>query len=234
LKKTLKTNWPSFLIALLVMAYGGYEYPNLPDKMVSHFNLQGNPDAYASKAFVVFFLPLFTCLLVWLLPALLKASPSEFRMKNSQGVLTKINLAVALFLGGIQTGILVTNLYPGRYRFATFISLAFGAFLVGSGNLISKTERNFFLGIRTPWTLTSDRNWEATHRFAGRLMFGLGLILMLGSSFSDRLFVAIAVVLAAALLPVGYSYWFFVTKEERPPKSGSTTRTESRIKGRRS
>jgi uncharacterized membrane protein len=216
------------------MAYGGYEYGRLPDQMISHFNLQGIPDGHTHKAFMIFFLPGVTCLFVCLLPLLLKASPSEFRMRRSQGTLTKLNFVLALFLGVIQLGILVTNLYPGRYRFATFISLAFGAFMIGVGNLLSKTERNFFLGIRTPWTLTSDRNWMATHRFTGRLMLGLGLILMISSFLSDRLHLAIVVVLVAGLAPIAYSYWYFRNNEEGRESEESVVKSGPRSKGRNS
>jgi uncharacterized membrane protein len=192
-----------------MLVFGWARLQEFPAQMAIHFDLNGQPDAWGGKAFAIGFLPSLTFALLWLIPALIRISPTGFKLENSHRILSKINLAVALLMNGLQFGILMTNLHPEKYRIASVISVSFAAFLIGLGNFMSKTERNFFIGIRTPWTIASEKTWLATHRFAAKLMVGTGLVLLVSAGFTANIPFATGALLFAVLTPVLYSYWHF-------------------------
>ena len=88
-------------------------------------------------------------------------------------------------------------------------------FSVVVGNVFGKTERNFIIGLRLPWTIDSEANWKATHRFAGRLMVGMGALLFISNSIVANMWVTIAMTVAPVLLAVPYSYAYYANHEEK-------------------
>ena len=135
-------------------------------------------------------------------------------MEHSRKTISRVNLAVVLLLSGVQLGLIFVNIDPHKYRIEPFLFLSLAAFLVGMGNFLSKTEKNFFIGIRTPWTIASERNWQATHRFAAKWSVAIGAVLLMGSLFTTNMFVGVGGLLIATLTPVIYSYWFHTHYEQ--------------------
>jgi uncharacterized membrane protein len=87
-------------------------------------------------------------------------------------------------------------------------------FLLIAGNVFGKTERNFFLGIRTPWSIVSAANWRITHRLAGRMMVSGGLVLLLSTTFYSNLAITVVLCVSTLLIPAIYSFIFYLNTEK--------------------
>lgn len=87
--------------------------------------------------------------------------------------------------------------------------------IVLSGNVMGKVRRNFFIGVRTPWTLASERVWYATHRLAGKLMVVTGLICLILALLGTAVWIGIAVLGAGLLVPAAYSFVYYKRLERR-------------------
>ncbi len=150
---------------------------SLPDQVPVHFNIKGEPDDFMAASRFLYLIPgiyLGSILISW---GLIVISPKRFSMPNSRAAMAWILIAVGGLLAPIHLSILLDP--TGGAAAQTGMSIGFGFFLILAGNYMSKAERNFFIGIKLPWTLASDDNWSYTHRLAGRLMMLAGPVVIL-------------------------------------------------------
>lgn len=179
-------------------------YPQLPAQTATHWNLHGQVDGsmprfWAAAMPVLMILAL--TVLMWLLPAI---SPRRFEIKP----FARVYEIVMLVVQGAMLVIGMAALMAGagyRVPIPTIAMLSTGVLLMVMGNYMGKLRKNFFIGIRTPWTLASDTVWERTHRLAGRLFVMAGLIVLLGTVFGLPFWIGIGCLLAAVLIPALYS-----------------------------
>ncbi len=198
------------LIGLLILASFGlavWAYPQLPEVIAVHWNAAGQVDGYGGKFWGVFLLP--TLLLgLWALFAILpqidplKANIAKFRPAYNLTV-----LMILLVLAVVAKLALLWNL---GYRFPfTLIMLGLlNVLSIGLGGVLPQMKRNFFMGIRTPWTLASDAVWDQTHRVGGRLFVAAGVVglLSLVAGTPVAVWVTLLTHLSAAVSVIGYSY----------------------------
>ncbi len=199
-------------ITLLLLAAASvasvYLYANFPESVATHWNFAGEPDSYSGRAFAAFFFPAlawFLYLMVTFLPII---DPKANRYKEFSNVYNAIRfLMVALFvalyalasLAGLGYDIPIGAAVPGLI----------GILFMALGLLLPKIRRNWFVGIRTPWTLRSEPVWGETHRVGG-IAFFLAGIAMIALPFLPAfavlpLFVGIIIFLLIGT--VGYSWW---------------------------
>jgi uncharacterized membrane protein len=96
-----------------------------------------------------------------------------------------------------------------------FIIPAMGLLFFGIGKLIARSELNYTIGIRTPWTLSSEANWKATHKLASKLFIWSTPLIFLCALLGNYAYISFMVVIfSIAIIPVGYSYWFFRTNQK--------------------
>ncbi|MDX1490937.1 MAG: SdpI family protein [Pseudohongiellaceae bacterium] len=213
---SLKTNAFNLLTLLAMIGLSIYFYPQLPAEVATRFDWNGQPIQYSPKEQQAVMMPGVFLLLLILVNALVRISPKKYSMPNTKRSIDSMNFAVGLMLLFIHLGMLLD---PSGAEFGgVFPSWGMVALLIVMGNAFGKTERNFFLGIRTPWTIASGKNWTATHRFAGKLMVGLGLVLALVTVFAPSFIVAISFLIASRLVPIFYSYRFYL-RQEKPLES---------------
>ncbi len=204
-----KSEWVILLLVLLATAVGVYFYPQLPDPMVGHWNIRGEVDGFVSRFWGVFLMPavaLVMFLFFLLIPRIdpLKANIAKFRKYFDWFI-----VLITLFLLGIYSFSLLWNLGV-QLDIRIFLPVAIGILFYYCGILIEKAKRNWFIGIRTPWTLSSDAVWDKTHRLGGKLFKIAGAIAVLGVFFQDWAFyLAIIPVLLAAIYLTVYSYLEF-------------------------
>lgn len=209
--KTIKDNVFSLLLLIGLGGVSLYFYPRLPVSVPTKFDFHGSPIQHSSKEFVTAFMPAIYFLLVVLVRWMVHVSPERFSMPNSRRAIDTIIAGCGLLFLGIHLGMVID---PGsRESFARFFSFGVALFLVVVGNVLGKTERNFFMGVRVPWTLASEENWRVTHRFAGKMMVGFGLTLVVTSLFFSSLQIAVLAILIPTLSPVVYSYLYFRRNE---------------------
>jgi uncharacterized membrane protein len=190
-------------------------YPDLPARMATHWDLGGQPDGWGGRAYGAFVVPIAMTVAYALMAFVPRIDP---RAEHYRTFMDSYELVVSGALGAlalVHLSVIGTAL-GWNTPVARVVPIAVGALFVLIGGLLPRTRSNFFFGIRTPWTLSSERVWERTHRVGGIMMVASGLMMM-GAAFA-RGGIAFSVVIAAALLAgfgtVGYSYW--VWRQEGP------------------
>ncbi|MBN2198193.1 SdpI family protein [Candidatus Wolfebacteria bacterium] len=197
----------SFILALFC-------YPLMPERMASHWNIKGEVNGYMSKFWGVFLIPiisLFSLLIFLLIPKIdpLKTNIEKFR-KYFDGF-------IVIFLLFLFYVFLLTILWNFGFEFNMnrFLLPAFGILFYYCGILIENSKRNWFIGIRTPWTMSNEKVWEKTHRLGGKLFKIAALIVLIGIIFPNYAFYfALIPAISFALYAVVYSY-FVYRKETR-------------------
>jgi len=187
----------SFAIAL-------YFYSQLPDTMASHWNSKGEVDGYIEKLSAVFLMPivsLFMFLLFLLIPKIdpLKKNYEKFRKYFDGFVLTMI-----LFLFYVYLLSLVWNL-GYRFNMGRLMMPALGFVFFYSGVLIKNAKRNWFVGIRTPWTLSSDKVWDKTHKLGAIFYKTAGIVAFLGIFFPDYI---LSILILPLILSVVFLFFY--------------------------
>lgn len=207
--KQKKTEWLILIFAalpaLLVLAL----LPALPAQVPVHWNLSGQPDSYGSPLLLLGIAAAGLILAV-LLRVTPRLDPQRQNYEKFSCGYTAFRLAFSAFWLLMVGVVVCESLAPGTMRVGTVISAGVGVLFCVIGNFMPKFRHNYFVGIRTPWTLASESCWRATHRFAGPVWFWGGLVLAVGSFLlPDDALASLAGVLLAALAaaPLVYSYW---------------------------
>ncbi len=205
------------LLALYALALGYFMYALPSDAQVPmHWNAEGEIDGYASKSGSALFglgLSLGLFLLIYLMPYY---SP-KYRNHEArfESILPGLTFVLVLFFALISIYSYVIALY-GEIIPVNFIFIIMGLLFLFLGNLLPKVPRNFFIGIRTPWTISDEDNWYKTHRLGAYLFVISGVIMVIKGLVLPRmqLFqnVTTALALILVLFPVLYSFILFQKK----------------------
>jgi uncharacterized membrane protein len=199
----------SFIIAFLV-------YPYMPNKMISHWNSLGEADGYSGKFIGLFLIPIISLGLLLLFSFLPRIDPLK---KNYKKFMHEYNCFVLLFvfyLFYLYVLTLVIN-YGFKLDMNTFFIPALAFLFYYIGVILGKAKRNWFVGIRTPWTMSSDYVWDKTHKLGSKLFKISGVISLIGLFFRNfsYFFVLVPVILFSIYLVI-YSYLIFrKTKKKR-------------------
>ena len=190
----------SFILAALV-------YPLMPSKVASHWNAQGEVDGYMSKSWGLFLMPAFSLAIFLLFLILPKIDPLK---KNYQKFKAHYEGFILVIIGFFFYLYIITLMWNANMKFSINQMLvpAFAILFYYSGVLMEKAKRNWFVGIRTPWTLSSKAVWDKTHRIGGQL-FKLSAVVVLLGLLSDKLLVYIVVIPIAgsSIFLIAYSYF---------------------------
>ncbi len=179
-------------------------YEALPATITMHWSASGVANGFAPK-WQIFFAPALSAVLTAILWALPYIDP-QGRTKRSEAYANLV-VAIAFFMLVVQAAILAKNL-GSALPMQALISVPLGILFIVMGIYLPRVPRNWFMGIRTPWTLSSDTVWKKTHHLGGRLFIASGVIMLLGIIFPSA---ALAFILVAAigtlLTCVAYSYF---------------------------
>ncbi|MCZ7383656.1 MAG: SdpI family protein [Candidatus Methanoperedens sp.] len=198
-----------FGIIILSFAISIYYYPQMPEKVASHWNAEGQVNGYMSKFWELFLMPIISVgmlLLFILIPRIdpLKSNIQQFR-KYYDGFI----VLIMVFLFYLHLLTIFWNL-GYTFNMITFLSPAFAILFYYSGILIENAKRNWFIGIRTPWTLSSDKVWDKTHKIGGKLFKIAGILALFAIFFESYAILVIVVpVIMISIYTVVYSYLEF-------------------------
>jgi uncharacterized membrane protein len=183
-------------------------YPRLPEQVASHWNAADQVNGTMPRFWGVFIMPMITLgmlALFLLIPAIdpLKANIAQFR--RTFNVFILFIVAFLLYLHVLTT---LWNLGLQGFRMSTALLPAMGLLFIFMGVLLRRARRNFSIGIRTPWTLSSDAVWDKTHRLGAVLFTASGVLTALGAFFPGPLAYAlvIAPLLLSTFILLAYSY----------------------------
>ena len=202
IRKNLKVLILTSVVILLPNLAGVILWNQLPEQIPTHWNFAGEIDGWSSKPFAVFGLPLILLAMHWLCIAGTFADPK----KNNHP--TKI-LHLVLWIVPVVSALLSALTYAAAMgkdvQMEVVMPVFIGLVLAIVGNYLPKCKQNYTIGIKIPWTLNSEENWNKTHRFAGRLWVVCGLVIML-TGFFGGFWIFLGVVLLMVLAPFIYSY----------------------------
>jgi uncharacterized membrane protein len=196
------------ILIVLATLVGVALWPRLPDPMASHWDVNDQVNGYMSKFWGVFLMPLMTAGLVLFFLAIPKIDPLRANIAAFRDV---FNVFIVLFVGFMVYIYILTLLWNMGYtgfNMSEAMLPALGVLFFFTGYLMRKAKRNFFIGIRTPWTLSSDRVWDETHRVGSVLFMIAGVLAFLGSFVGGvtAFWFILVPVMASALVTLVYSY----------------------------
>ena len=184
-------------------------YPTVPDRVVSHWNAAGQADGYSSKFWGLFLIPLIMTGFVALFAVLPRIDPYKMNYEKFRDYYEGFILLFVLFFLAIQVQIILWSIGYQVSPNLTF-PLLIGMLFIYIGFLLGHTEQNWFVGIRTPWTLSSKTVWKKTHELGGKLFKIAGVISCAGIvAGAYALWFILVPVLAVAVYTVVYSYTEF-------------------------
>ena len=201
-------------VILATMAVILVAYPHLPNIVPVHWNAHGQVDGWGPKWSLLLYGPGMMALVVLLTAALPWLSPKKFEVDSFRATYLYIMIVIVATLAYIQILILLSSLGT---------ALDMGRAIEGGvcllitllGNVLGKVRRNFYVGIRTPWTLASDSVWNRTHRLGAKTFFVCGLLGLLAVILRAPFWVPVTAILVAAFVPVVYSLMFYKQLERR-------------------
>ena len=219
IKLSLKSEFLPIILIIASFVLGGYFYANFPDQVATHWNFQGQVDGYSGKFNGAFLLPIMLLGIYLLLLAVPLLDPRSQRY----GEFAKV---YHIFKAGIVSALFLTFLASGLYNLGyhldirLIVPLAVGTLMILIGNFMGKIKSNWFVGIRTPWTLSSENVWNKTHRLGGWMFVLFGAVIILSPFLPKALGVALFVIGAAlaTLGTIGYSYRLY--RKEKHQNSG--------------
>ncbi|MFC6614250.1 SdpI family protein [Halopenitus salinus] len=194
--------------------------PELPTRMATHWNAAGQPDGTMSKPAALVLIPAMTAGLLIVFALIPRVDPLRANIASFRSVYDWFVVVFTAFMTVIHGGIIAFNL-GYEFDFTLLVLAAVAGLFYYVGVLLTHAKRNWFVGIRTPWTLSSDEVWNRTHRLGGRLFKLTALVALVGLLFGEY---AIYFLVVPALLTAGitivYSYYLYEQLErdsERDP-----------------
>lgn len=202
IKKNLKVLIVTSIVILLPVLAGLLLWNKLPEQMPSHWNAAGEIDGWSSKVFAVFGMPLIMLAFQWIC---VLGTGSDPKKSNHSDKVVQLVLWMIPAISTVLHAIVYAVALGGEVRVEMVLPIIIGLIFAVIGNYMPKCKQNYTIGIKIPWTLNSEENWNKTHRFAGWLWTICGLIIVL-TGFFGGFWIFLGIVLVMVLAPFIYSY----------------------------
>lgn len=210
----LKKELPLIGIVLLPFVYLAYVWNQLPAQVPMHYNIEGEIDRYGNKSELIL-IPIMTSLLIYLIFLAVPFIDPKKQIQKMGGKYDTLKFIITTFMSILALFII----YTAKNQTLTdpdYILLGCGVLFLILGNYFKTLKANYFIGIRTPWTLESESVWKQTHKLAGKIWFLGGLLIILSCLILDgktNFIVFICITAIMVLVPVLYSYLLFRKQE---------------------
>ena len=205
IRKNLKLMLITSLVILLPLLVGLCLWNQLPDQLPFHWNAAGEVDGWAGKPMAVIGAPLLMLALHWLCVLITAADPKN---KNHSGKMQRLILWIIPLLSVVIFGMIFSTAGNKDLHVASIAPILIGVLFVILGNYLPKCKQSYTIGIKLPWTLHSEANWNKTHRLAG-FLWVLGGFAMMIAGFFGGLWAILPIALGMTLIPTGYSYLLY-------------------------
>lgn len=219
IKYSFKTElWPVGLL-FLTLALAFWAYPQLPEQVITHWNFNGEADGWSSRLFHSLFFPGLVLFIYFLLTFIPKFDPmSERYQEFSKAYLVIRNLILSVIFIIFLAATLVNLGY--NLNIGIIVATVIGLLMITLGFYFRKIKRNFFVGIRTSWTISSEKVWDKTHHLGSYLFVTWGLLLIAAPYLNQK--VALFILLGGAISVVFtlfvYSYWLYSQEKKEVDK----------------
>lgn len=208
----MKQSKSSILLTVVSLLLSLTVFSSLPEQIPAHWNVHGTVDRFAPKL-TVFIFPGIIFLITILFQFMRRTDPNSDNYDKFQREYHRYTFVIGLVFFAVQI-MTIAAAFRMDFNVNLIFCLGIGSLFIFIGNLLPKTKHNYFIGIRTPWTLADEQNWFRTHRLAGKIWVLGGLIVALAAlapeSFQVPVFLTILAVMVVT--PFVYSYTEFRKK----------------------
>lgn len=197
------------LIALISISLCIWAFPYLPESVPMHWNIKGEVDNYMAKPSAAIFFPVIIVAMILLFRIIPKLDPRKEKYKLFEHEWNIIQSGLLGFFLYIQAVVFYISINPTTPMMpAMFVGL--GLLFILLGNYLSKIRQNYFIGIKLPWTMADEDNWNKTHRYASKIFVAAGILAVVQAVIPflppSAIFIAI---ISAAILPTIYSFLLY-------------------------
>ncbi len=196
---TIAVIWIPCLIGLLL-------WGRLPEQVPTHWNFYNEIDGWSHKGMLVFGMPAFMTAMQLFILFMYQNDPKK---KN----ISKKLMGLMLWFIPAMTGVMVILSYGAalgvRINMGMAVSVFIGLLMIGMGNYLPKSKQSYTMGVKLPWTLNSEENWNRTNRLAGWMWMAGGILLVVNGAFAVSSYMVFAVLIVISGIPAAYSYWLY-------------------------
>jgi len=201
-----------YIWGLVVLSVIGtlWLYPMLPENIPIHWNLKGVPDNYGNKLFAVFtaVLPVIMAFLMMFFPKIDPKKESYQKHAKAYGMFMNMLVLFLVVLHWVTIAIALGY----KINIVLVVNISIGILFVGIGNYMGQIRHNYFLGVRTPWTLANEQVWVKTHRKASWVFIGLGLLFILNGFWGNETGYVLSILFVVGSVVYLYIYSYFEYK----------------------
>ncbi len=201
------------IIILIPIVIGLILWDKLPDKVPTHWNAEGVVDGWSSKGFAVFGLPTFLFVVHWICVLATGADPKK---QNHTDKIVGLVLWICPIVSTMMLVFVYGTALGMEFKVDKIMLVFIGAVFIVVGNYMPKCKQNYTIGIKLPWTLNDEENWNKTHRMAGKLWVIAGFIVMLCMLAPTNVMATIFIIIlfVAVIAPTIYSYLLYRNKKK--------------------
>ncbi|MCX6768212.1 MAG: SdpI family protein [Candidatus Micrarchaeota archaeon] len=220
-------------IVAACFAAAALAYPAMPENMASHWNAAGQADGYMPKLWALLVAPVMSLFMAALFLAIPRIDPLRKNIAKFRGAFDSFIAVILAFMLYLQLIMVYWNA-GARFDFIQLMVPALAALFYCTGALVGRAEMNWFVGIRTPWTMSSARVWKKTHALGGKLFKSAGIISLVGLVLPAYAIAFVtAPVIAVAIYLVAYSYLEYRAETRGSRKAGKNPKRVKARAGRR-
>lgn len=205
IKRNLKTLTLTSIILLLPIVAGLLLWNQLPEQVPTHWGIDGEVDAWSSKAFAVFGLPCILLVVHWIC---VFASSADPKIDNYHPAMLLLVLWICPVISLLLSSLMYAVALGHPLDVEVIMPLFVGALFLIIGNLLPKCRQTYTMGIKLPWTLDDEGNWNATHRFGGWVMVLGGAFTMI-TAFLGNFWLLLGILIVIVAAPTIYSYLYY-------------------------
>jgi len=202
-------------IVTLTFLASSYFYPQVPDQMVSHWGFRGEPDGYMSRGWGLFLIPGMLAFFALLFVKIPGIDPLRKNIEKFRPYYDNFIIILFLFMLAVQALMILWNIGV-QISFALVLPPLMALMFYYVGVLCSHAEKNWFIGIRTPWTMSSETVWDKTNKLGGKLFKISAVIILFSMVLPDlmALFILVPVMFTGV-----YTVWYSYSEYQKEQKS---------------
>ena len=205
IKKNKGTLILTSIVLLIPILIGLILWNQLPEQIPSHWGIDGKVDGWSSKAFAVFSFPCLLLVLHWICVLASSADPGN---KNYHPKMLRLVLWICPVISLVLNALVYTAALGYQLNIEIIMPLLVGLMFLIVGNLLPKCRQSYTMGIKLPWTLHNEENWNNTHRFGGKLWV-IGGIVTMATAFLGSFWILLGVLIVMVAAPTIYSYCLY-------------------------
>jgi len=204
-----KKDYAAIALILTMTAISAHLYGQMPEQITVHWNAAGEADGYSSKGFGLFMLPAVTAAIYGFFLLIPKIEVFKENIKSFMQYFDNIKLLFVAFMLAIHAASLAQNI-GYKFNMNSLVLPAVALLFYYIGHAMPHMKRNFFIGIRTPWTLANESVWNRTHQLGGKTFKANAVIILLSALAPGwGMLAVVASAIANAVLLFAYSYWLY-------------------------